>query len=112
MIEFQLTRAAFGGYHPGGLGGSLREVTMLKISAPGLTALFITASLQTYAQVPDAGAADRLTATGFSALADPRFNLSKGYMRSDQEIPWPTRLWSLLSEEEKPTCSNVWGFFW
>ena len=34
---------------------------MLKTSAPGLSALFISASLQTYALVPGARAVDRLT---------------------------------------------------
>jgi hypothetical protein len=45
---------------------------MLKISAPGPTALFITASLQVYAQV-----AGHLTAMGVNALAHPRINFFK-----------------------------------
>jgi hypothetical protein len=60
---------------------------MLKRSALGLTALFITASLQTYAQVPGAGALDRLTASDLSALADPRVDLIKGTPTHDQEKP-------------------------
>jgi hypothetical protein len=45
---------------------------MLKISAPGLTALFFTASLQVYAQVPG-----HLTEMGVSVLAHPCINFFK-----------------------------------
>jgi hypothetical protein len=48
---------------------------MLKRSAPEVTALFITVSLQIYAQVPRSGAFDRLTASGLSALADASIDL-------------------------------------
>jgi hypothetical protein len=58
---------------------------MLKRSALGLTALFITASLQTYAQVPGAG--DRLTASDSDALADARVDLIKATPTHDQEKP-------------------------
>jgi hypothetical protein len=51
---------------------------METVSAPGPTALFITASPEIYTQVASAGAVDRLTA-GLSALADPRINLIKSY---------------------------------
>jgi hypothetical protein len=44
---------------------------MLKISAPGLTALFFTASLQV-SQVPG-----HLTEMGVSVLAHPRINFFK-----------------------------------
>jgi hypothetical protein len=60
---------------------------MLKRSAPGLTALFITASQQTHAKVPGAGALDRLTASDLSALADARIDLIKATPTHDQEKP-------------------------
>jgi hypothetical protein len=49
---------------------------MLKISAPRLTALFITTSLQSHSQILDAGTLDRQIAN--SGLADARIDLKQG----------------------------------
>ena len=64
---------------------------MLKTSAPGLSALFISASLQTYALVPGAGALQRLSMADVTALTDARINLVKAALQltPDQEKYWP-----------------------
>ena len=64
---------------------------MLKLVAFGLTTLFLTASPQAYAQVPAAGAIDRLTAGDVSAITDARINLVKAALQltPDQEKMWP-----------------------
>ena len=64
---------------------------MLKLVAFGLTTLFLTASPQAYAQVPAAGAIDRLTTGDVSAITDARINLVKAALQltPDQEKMWP-----------------------
>jgi hypothetical protein len=61
---------------------------MLKLTAAGLTALFVTASPLAYAQAPSGGAA---SAVDVSTLTDARINIVKAALQltPDQEKYWP-----------------------
>jgi hypothetical protein len=67
------------------------EISMLKIVAAGVTALFVTASPLAYAQAPSAEAHERLSEADLSALTDARINLVKAALEltPDQEKFWP-----------------------
>jgi hypothetical protein len=70
---------------------SIEEITMLKIVAAGVTALFVSASPPAYAQAPSAGAHERISEADLSALTDARINIVKAALEltPDQEKFWP-----------------------
>jgi hypothetical protein len=81
-------------HHAGaGLGGEKppREVTMLKMVAAGVTALFLAASPLAYAQSSSDEVRERLSAADLSALTDARVNIVKTALQltPDQEKYWP-----------------------
>jgi hypothetical protein len=65
---------------------------MSKIVAAVATTLFLTALPLVYAQVPAAGAVERLSSGDVSALTDARINLVKAALQltPDQEKYWPS----------------------
>lgn len=69
----------------------MEELTVWKLVAAAMTALFITASTHAHAQTPSAGEPEQLSPADWGTLTDARINVVKAALQltPDQEKYWP-----------------------